>query len=221
MQKLNTKNLTLFLLILMHIAGIIGLHWSVTYSYFKYLIGFNLILTAVLLFSFQKKMSIHFIIAISIAFLGGFGVEVLGVHTGIIFGIYHYEWALGGKLMKVPILIGLNWAVLIYCCAHLADKFDFLSNHFLIQKIFKSVIVASCMTFLDFFIEPFAIKFEMWQWKDNLIPVQNFVGWWITSLILSFIFFSFPFERKNPLAIPLFFILCGFFFIIYLLNIFL
>ncbi len=200
-----------FLLIIMHIAGIIGLHWQVSFPYFQYLIGFNLILTNILLFLFHYQFDKKIIISFFVIALGGFLIEVLGVHTGVIFGKYQYEWALGVKIAEVPLLIGLNWVMLIYCSSHLADFF-IKNKHFI---FLKSCFVASLMTFLDYFIEPFAVHFHLWQWENNIIPLQNFIGWWFSSLLLSFVFFRLKPERKNPLAVLLLFIQFGFFFVNY------
>ncbi|TAE76004.1 MAG: carotenoid biosynthesis protein [Bacteroidetes bacterium] len=219
MQKylLQHYKLFIFLLIVMHIAGIIGLHWQVSFPYFQYLIGFNLILTNIILFSFHIHIEKKFIIASLLIALGGFLIEVLGVHTGIIFGKYQYEWALGIKIAEVPLLIGLNWVMLIYCSAHIADFL--IKNN---DSIFlKSCVVATLMTFLDYFIEPFAIHFHLWQWEKNIIPVQNFMGWWFSALLLSFIFFHIHLKRKNYLAIPLYFIQLSFFFINYFIILYL
>ena len=50
---------------------------------------------------------------IAIACLGFF-IEVIGVKTGFIFGSYYYGAAMGIKILAVPLLIGLNWSILVY-----------------------------------------------------------------------------------------------------------
>src|SRR4051812_12976794 len=42
--------------------------------------------------------------------VGAYGIEVLGVHSGVPFGDYRYGTALGPALWGVPIVIGLAWA---------------------------------------------------------------------------------------------------------------
>ncbi|TAG01338.1 MAG: carotenoid biosynthesis protein [Cytophagia bacterium] len=218
MKKTQTLQyqLSLVLLIMMHIAGVIGLHWHITHFYFQYLIGFNLILTNIILFSFHQSFEKKFIISfLLIAFLG-FLIELLGVHTGVIFGKYQYEWALGFKIAEVPLLIGLNWVMLIYCSSHCVEYFFSLDKYKkTLAIVLKSILVATLMTSIDYFIEPFAIRFHLWQWENNIIPLQNFIGWWISALLLSFIFFNLSFERKNSLAMPLYFIQFLFFFVNY------
>lgn len=48
-------------------------------------------------------------------FAASFLVEAVGVNTGKIFGSYSYGSALGPRLWNTPVIIGLNWFVLIYC----------------------------------------------------------------------------------------------------------
>jgi len=71
----------------------------------------------------------------------GFGVEVLGVKTELIFGSYHYGESLGYKWLSVPLLIGVNWCMLLYCTSQLS-KF----KNFIINALFG----AALMVVLDF-----------------------------------------------------------------------
>src|SRR5881275_1295955 len=42
----------------------------------------------------------------------GFGAEVLGVHTGVPFGHYHYTGGLGPTVASVPVAVGLAWMMM-------------------------------------------------------------------------------------------------------------
>ena len=72
----------------------------------------NLLLTITLVFISYLSQWKRFMVVVSIAFLIGFVAELIGVHTGWLFGRYSYESNLGVKIAGVPILIGLNWAIL-------------------------------------------------------------------------------------------------------------
>ena len=39
--------------------------------------------------------------------------EAIGVNTGLLFGTYEYGANLGFKIFGVPLIIGVNWTVLI------------------------------------------------------------------------------------------------------------
>jgi putative membrane protein len=39
------------------------------------------------------------------------------------------------------------------------------------------------MTALDYFVEPVAMALGFWHW-DDVIPLQNYMMWFITSLVI-------------------------------------
>ncbi len=109
----------------------------------------------------------------------GFLLEVLGVKTEFIFGSYHYGQALGFKALSVPLLIGINWAILLYC----TSQFLRIKN-----QILNALFGACLMVFLDFFIEQNAARFDFWYWKNSVIPLQNYIAWFIISFVLNLVF---------------------------------
>ncbi len=90
---------------------------------------FIVLTPAILLLSFALLLNFHTpvldakttIVFISI-FLISYFVEVAGVRTGLIFGPYSYGRGLGLKLLDTPLLIGLNWVLLVYCTAAIFEK---------------------------------------------------------------------------------------------------
>lgn len=186
-------------IIVMHIAGFVGLQWPLTRAWFEVLIPFNLGMTALLLAYFHSDWSKPFIIFAIICFLTGFFVEVLGVKTKIIFGEYFYKTALGIKLLDVPLIIGLNWLILVYCCG-------IISHSISLNIWLKSALGAFLMVFLDYWIEPFAIKYNLWDWADHFVPLQNYLAWFGVGFCLIFFFHRSSFHKVNPLAWPVYFI---------------
>jgi bisanhydrobacterioruberin hydratase len=187
----------LYLLISAYIAGLIGLQWAYTRTLFEALVPFNLILTATLLFSFHLDWSRNFYIFIGISFLGGFGIEALGVHTKVIFGEYWYETTLGWKLIDVPYLIGLNWVVLLYVCGN-------ISYHLTKSLILRILLGSLLMVFLDYWIEPVAMKHHFWNWANATVPLQNYLAWGLVSAFLLFFYFKLRFIKQNFLALPVY-----------------
>ena len=200
---INPKN-AFKLLLAMHIAGAIGLAIPETRAYFQILTPFNLLATAAIVFHFEAEKSVAYIGLLIISFLGGFGIEVAGVHTGVIFGEYAYGPTLGFKLWEVPLAIGLNWAVLIYCTGLFSDQFK-------VAKPIRALIGAALMVGLDFLIEPVAIQLDFWNWATESIPLQNYIAWFFVSLVLQAIYQALPFSKNNPLAIKLLYIEVMFF----------
>ena len=115
----------------------------------------------------------HFWIFLLSTYTAGFVIELLGVTTGLIFGNYTYGTTLGIKFAEIPLLIGVNWILVIYSTGAFLKEFG-IKNH-----IIRSAIGAFFITTLDFLIEPVAIKYDYWTWTDFDVPFQNYVGWFI------------------------------------------
>lgn len=202
---INPKN-AFRLLLAMHIAGALGLAFESSREFFQMLTPFNLLATAAIVFHFEEKKTAPYIALLFITFLIGFGVEVAGVHTGAIFGEYSYGKTLGTKLWQVPLAIGLNWAILIYATGLVSDKIK-------VAKPLKALIAAALMVLLDYLIEPVAIKLDFWSWSQETIPIQNYLAWFLVSLVLQGVYQFLPFSKNNPLAIRLLYIQ-GLFFLV-------
>jgi uncharacterized membrane protein len=56
--------------------------------------------------------------------------------------------------------------------------------------IIKPIVATLGMVVLDFFIEPVAIKTAMRHWKNNIIPLKNYIGWFFTALPIQLLFFK-------------------------------
>jgi len=202
----NQKS-ALYLLLAMHVAGIAGLSIPSTRELFQSLTPINLFLTAAIVLHFEEEKNARYLLFILITFTIGFFVEVLGVHTGFIFGEYQYGKTLGIKFLEVPLAIGLNWVIMVYATALFARSVS--------QKKYYTVVLAALlMTIMDLIIEPVAIKFDFWTWSEVKVPLRNYIGWFVTSLVLQFIFLFLMPRSNNSLAIRLLYILIGFFLVL-------
>lgn len=179
-QKNIKRLVSLVILWAFHLAAIIG----VSIGYFEWFISkteLNLLIIAVLLvinFPLDSVKKIVFFISI---FIAGFLVEWLGVNYGLFFGEYAYGGNLGFKLGGVPLLIGINWAVLIMISGVISDK---IKAHYVI----KALVGAGLMVVLDFFIELPAPVFDFWEFSGGEAPVQNYLAWFLISFIMLLAF---------------------------------
>jgi putative membrane protein len=180
-MSLNKNYIAIALLIIFYLVGIIGLSYKEWQPLFLSLTPYNLLLTLGIFFwsneSLNKKMILSFIIT----FFIGYGVEVAGVHTGVLFGVYQYGSTLGIKLLNVPLLIGVNWFLLAIASKGIAEK---VSN----KSSLNIILAALLMVLLDVLIEPVAIQLDFWSWENNVIPFQNYIMWFITALVIQYIF---------------------------------
>lgn len=137
----------------------------------------------------QTKIFIWLIIFYAVTFL----IEVAGVKTGLIFGEYVYGNTLGLKLFGVPLIIGINWVLIVLGAIGAAD---FLTkNNKLIPLAAGAIAVA-----FDFILEPVAIKYDYWTWAKTTVPIQNYASWFIIAFFAAYVFvkLKISFEKKIP-----------------------
>ncbi len=214
--RIDKKNVAIFLAILFHLCGAIGILFTPQKDWFISNTTFNLLLMAALLIWVQPTKNLQFFLFIAITFLVGMGTEMIGVNTGRLFGHYEYGNVLGKKLNGVPYLIGINWFVVVYCSGVIVTKFsDWIEekydNQGIILKPWISTTAfvidgAMIATLFDYNIESVAGKLGFWHWQNNTVPTFNFLSWFIISGILLYLFKKFHFYKGNLFAVHLFII---------------
>ncbi len=181
------------LLLTVHGFGLLGLLMPWSRPWFEAATPLSLLLSAALLLYFHQDWRSAFLAFVAVAVLTGFLIEVAGVQTQAIFGAYTYQGSLGWKVLEVPLVIGVNWLMLVYAAGALWAP---LRLHFLL----KSLGAAALMTGMDYLIEPLAIAHHYWAWTEGAIPWQNYLGWFAVSFALQIVFYTLPFRKENPLA---------------------
>ena len=178
-KKMNldfNKKLSILIIWLFHLSGLMGLLY-IDKNLFASLTPLNLFISTTLLFINQTNASrIKFLIVFIVFFIGMIA-EILGVQFGLIFGNYEYGNNLGLKILGVPLLIGFNWVVLTVICGSISDKI-FKKNRLL--SILCGVFL---MLLIDLTLEPIAPILDYWEFSGSKAPLQNYIGWGITSLI--------------------------------------
>lgn len=157
-----------------------------------------LILTTGLLTFFQLEKDKMFWLVLLFVFVGSIVLEIAGVSTGVIFGEYVYGDTLGPKVYGVPVMIGVNWVMLV-----LATGMISMRLHLKWWK--KAVVAASLMVFLDMWMEPLCGYMDMWYWDSGSAPVKNYLAWWAAAFVFQVIFQRAYVKRMsyypdNPLA---------------------
>ncbi|MDA9881752.1 carotenoid biosynthesis protein [Crocinitomicaceae bacterium] len=153
----------------------------------------NMILCAAVIFFAEKDRSVFPLIGI---FLGGFLIELIGVKTGLLFGAYSYDHALGYKLLGVPLVIGLNWYCIVVSSASIAMLIK-------TNAIIRALIAALLCTLMDVLIEPVAINYGFWSWFGVQIPIYNYFCWFIFSLIFTLLYLHYS-KRRTPTSTALY-----------------
>lgn len=220
-RKISKYQIATLLALLFHFFGLIGiLFWDK--SFFMESTPINLLLMFVLLIWTQADENKQFAFFVITAFVVGFTAEVIGVNTGLLFGDYAYGETLGTKLAGVPLLIGVNWFVIIYCSgvsvSTLLTKVVYKVSEKAQQPPMAlkalSVIAdgATLAVFFDWMMEPVAVKLGFWQWNgDGTIPLYNYGCWFVISIVLLTIFHFCKFSKENKFAVNLLLIQIMFF----------
>ena len=167
--------LSIFIIWLFTISGIVGVTSSAQ-DWFLSLTPLNLLLNLIIVLLHIKTYNIKIILALIIPFVLGFTAEVLGVNYGLIFGDYAYGENLGYKLWGVPLLIGINWTLLTITTAD-------VSKYFSTNLVITALIGSALMTGLDFILEVSAPRFDFWEFENSKVPLQNYIGWFVTAFI--------------------------------------
>ncbi len=183
-----------FLVILFYAVGIAGMSVTFSQTFFLKLVPFALIFSAFILVVFhQGKWSAKTVALFATILLLGFIVETIGVNTGAIFGNYRYGESLGIKIANTPLLIGLNWLLLVYVSASVVDKLR-------IPSAFKVVLASLAMLVYDIVLEQVAPKIDMWHWENSIVPLQNYAAWFFIAVVFHSLFSSFKIKSENRLA---------------------
>ena len=193
----------IFIIWLFHISALIGIIMGF-FNWFVEKTPMNLglmFLMLVVIYPLRSKKSIAVTIC---CFLTGFLAEWLGVNFGWLFGSYSYGSNLGLKVGGVPLLIGINWAMLALITAA-------ISNHLTKTIWIRILYGALMMVFLDLLMEYAAPKLDFWTFEGGLAPLSNYLGWFIVSIVLQFVYQISRIQGHFGFSLHLFAAQCVFF----------
>jgi bisanhydrobacterioruberin hydratase len=217
--KFSRYQIATAIAVLFHAIGFVGIVFFKD-SFILQSTPINLLLMGGLLMWTQAEKNTSFWIFVVITAAIGIAVEVIGVNTKLLFGDYSYGNVLGPKVKNVPLIIGINWVITVYCCG--------VSVHTLLVKAIDkvstetstppmalkavSVIVdgATLAVFFDWLMEPVAVQLGYWKWADE-IPFYNYLCWFIVAMALLVIFHFLKFNKQNKFAVHLLMIQVMFF----------
>ena len=176
-MKNNKIYLSVFFIFLFNIIGATALSFPALREAILKLTPLNLLLIFMIFFYANNDFSLSFLKTILLVFIIGYFIEVLGVRFKFIFGEYFYGETLGLKILNTPIIMGINWLSLS------------LSTFGIAAYVFKPklliVLAASVLMVLtDMLIEPLSASLDFWYWKNSVIPTQNYIAWFLVSLII-------------------------------------
>ena len=199
----NKDALLQVILVVIYFVGIIGFSQAKFRDTLLPASGVVLYLST-LAIALASKNKTKFIVFMSIAFLIGFGAEVIGVNTAYLFGNYVYGVNLGPKLLNVSIVIGLLWGVLALGAASMVEQISLFGR----WKVFFG---AAIMLGVDLIMEPVAIANQFWSWEGGDVPLYNYVCWFLIAILLQLVLRKFKLNEKNKVYNTLLILMVVFF----------
>ena len=142
-------------------------------------------------------------------FLISFFIEVTGVKTGLIFGNYSYGKGLGLKFLETPLVIGINWLLLVCCIAAITEKLP-------VRIIFKILFSTSLRVIYDIIMEQVAPYLQMWDFEGGTVPPRNYISWFILAFLFHSIIKLTGIKITNKIAALIFYCQVSFFGILFL-----
>ena len=184
-QNKRRLALSIFIIWLFHLSGLLG----ILLGYGEWFIPktpVNLLLSGILfVWVFPIRKGAPLLLFLSFA-MAGMVVEWIGVHSGLLFGSYAYGANLGPKWFGVPLLIGLNWALLGMGAGAISSKW-------VKGRLAGIVLGALLMTLLDMAIEPLAPRYDFWEFEGGHAPLSNYLSWFGIAVL-----FQWCYQRWKP-----------------------
>jgi bisanhydrobacterioruberin hydratase len=196
-KKFSNETMAIAYLAIIYLVGIVGILLPI-HPDFILLTPLNLLVSLGVVLWFHPEWSRNTIWVLALCFMGGFAAEVYGVNTGILFGEYSYGPVLGWQLWNTPLMIGVNWMLLAYCCG--------VTLNTLIPRAgwpLRGLLAAGLMVALDFLIEPVAMHYHFWDWPGDVVPWKNYRGWFLVAWPLLSIFAAWQGQIRNKVALGL------------------
>lgn len=182
--------------LLLGLIGMAGLHLKaghVPFGPMVYLFTAFTLLHAVYMTGWRRALCFFTLTAgISFAF------EYAGVHTGSVFGRYHYTKDLGVEILDtVPLVILPAYFLVVYpgyVMGNLLTRGKPLGNHARLPAIlWASLLTAAIATAWDLTLEPEMVHdAKAWVWEEGGpyfgIPFHNFAGWLVTTFTIALVY---------------------------------
>ena len=213
LKRLISKDGLPYTYVIFYAVGLALYSLPVTRQLFVILTPYTLVLAAVSAFFFHKEWNGKTVLILFSIFVVSMLVEIIGVATGKLFGLYNYNASLGIRIANVPIIIGVNWMILIYASNAILSKIT-------TNKILKVTGASALMVIYDVVLEQAAPLMNMWKFESVCPPIRNYLMWLILALLFQSVIELFNLNTDNKPARALFIIQIFFFLIVVAYSLF-
>ena len=135
-----------------------------------------------------RSWALAFLLVVTVP---AFAVEAIGVRTGFPFGHYAYTGGLGPTLAGVPVVVPLAWAMFAYPAV-------------VVGRLLRRPWLAGAWALAswDLFLDPQMVAAGHWRFSSGGVPVTNYLGWALTSLVLVRLVTWLPWRDDRPTGTP-------------------
>ena len=194
-MKLDRQKIEIIIIILFHVVGLIGFYIHAEQALFLKMVPYHILLMFLVICFSHQNINWKFLLCMVFIVFLGYCTEWIGVNKHTLFGEYYYSDVLGIKYDNVPLIIGINWFIIVYATGVFMR---YAINNYMGLRIVGG---AALMVFLDMVIEPVAVKFNYWHWRmgSNLLtaPLSNYIDWFFVSLAMLTAFEFFQFKKQS------------------------
>jgi uncharacterized membrane protein len=208
MQKFDSNIVMIFSLFAAGVYFVLGRILNIPISDTMFMMGLILFFLIIVVIHGWKTLGprellVFFLIAYSIPLLYEY-TDGLGF-GGLVGCTVYYSDLLGPKFFgKVPYIIPLAWAILIYCAFTMTDiifnrirtthKFEEkISLKWFLKIIGMGIVAGLIMAFWDLIVDPVMVAMGAWSWSYqgsyHGIPIWNYEGW-IEIPAVTFVLYS-------------------------------
>jgi putative membrane protein len=198
-------------------VGLLLFLLPLTRELFTALTPISLLLVNVALLYHHRHWNFRFTVFVITVVASSFFIEAEGVRGGVLFGDYQYLDTLGPKVLKTPLIIGLNWLMLTYCSAAIMEYIRRRSAG-TVDIAVKIIGGALLMVTYDIVVEMVAPGMGMWEFSQGYPPARNFVMWFVMAMTYHILFTTLKIKPVGKPAIALFASQIAFFLIISLFT---
>ena len=194
-KKILTDNIGAVLLYCFFFVGILGHLFQISRDFMLALTPYFLLIMGIsVLIHTIKEKDWKVITWAVVVYIITLTLEIVGVHTGLIFGEYLYGPTLGLEFLGVPLVIGFNWTMVILGALKVTDLITD-------NRVIGAVLAGSFAVVFDYILEPVAMELDYWDWDIGTIPLQNYAAWFIIALVFASAFKGLKLKTENMLLV--------------------
>jgi len=205
--------------IVIHVAGAIGILMGE--EWFVRMTPVNLIVMLLFALWTEEGTTRNLLTFFATAWTVGMASEIVGTHTGILFGDYAYGPVLGPGILGVPLLIGCNWFLILRTSSGVAARLAAAlkptggadATTAAPTSTWTTPLMGALLaTFFDWVMEPVAVRLGYWTWlADGSMSALNYLTWFGVAWLLLTLSARLRLSDANPFPARLYLVQLVFF----------